>query len=101
MSENFYVSTLINGGVSVVLPSQSDMDFINSAIFNELCLGKKLQSTKQKFLQIINEFSQNNAQAVVLGCTEIGLLVSQNESKIKLFDTTLVHIKNAVNFALT
>lgn len=100
MRENFYKEVLINGGINVIVPNQNDMDFINDIIFNELCKGKITQSAKNRFLQIIKSHS-NEIGGVILGCTEIGLLIEQKDSDILLFDTTQIHIEQAVNLALS
>ncbi|CAD7288096.1 aspartate/glutamate racemase family protein [Campylobacter suis] len=100
MRENFYKEVLVNGGVNVVVPNENDMKFINDTIFNELCKGEITQVTKNRFLQIIKSHS-NEISGVILGCTEIGLLIEQKDSEILLFDTTQIHIEQAVNLALS
>lgn len=101
MCENFYKDVLKNGGINVIIPSNDDINFINNAIFNELCMGNINSSTRNKFLDIANNLNKNGAQGVILGCTEIGMLLNQKNTNIKLFDTTLIHIKEAVNLALS
>lgn len=76
------------------------MKFINDAIFSELCLGKISATSREKFLQIISNLGKNGAKGVILGCTEIGLVITQNDTDIKLFDTTMIHIDKAVDLAL-
>ncbi|CAD7289262.1 L-aspartate/glutamate-specific racemase [Campylobacter majalis] len=100
MRENFYKEVLINGGVNVVVPNENDMKFINDTIFNGLCKGEISQVAKNRFLQIIRSHS-NEIGGVILGCTEIGLLIEQKDSEILLFDTTQIHIEQAVNLALS
>ncbi|HBO38488.1 MAG TPA: aspartate/glutamate racemase [Pasteurellaceae bacterium] len=100
MKEDFYKKVLIDGGVDVVLPSESEMKRLNEIIFNELCSGKVLDSSKQAFLNIIANLTSQGAKGVILGCTEIGLLINQTDTDTKLFDTTLIHIDEAVNLAL-
>lgn len=100
MNEEFYKDVLINGGVKVILPSEDEMKLVNEVIFNELCFGKILPASRDKFLKIISNLAAHGAQGVILGCTEIGLLVSQNDTQTKLFDTTQIHIDEAVNLAL-
>ena len=100
MQEKFYKDVLERGGVEVVLPSIDEMKFVNDVIFNELCFGKILPASRDKFLQIISNLAAKGAQSVILGCTEIGLLVSQTDTDISLFDTTAIHIDEAVNSAL-
>ncbi|WP_423191304.1 aspartate/glutamate racemase family protein [Campylobacter geochelonis] len=100
MKEDFYKDVLIKGGVEVVLTSQKDMEFINSVIFNELCFGEISPTSKREFLRIIEQMGEFKASGVILGCTEIGLLIKQSDTKIPFFDTTLIRIDEVVNLAL-
>ncbi|MDO5045403.1 aspartate/glutamate racemase family protein [Campylobacter sp.] len=101
MKEDFYKDNIVRGGVEVITPSEDDMKIVNDIIFNELCFGKIFPSSKEKFLQIINKMTLEKVGGVILGCTEIGLLINQEDTKTILFDTTLIHINEAVNFALS
>ena len=98
MSENFYKDILNNFGLETIIPNNEEMEIINSIIFDELCQGKILESSKEKYLNIIESYKE--AEAVILGCTEIGMLIKEQDCKIKLFDTTKIHIKKAVELAL-
>ena len=100
MTQDFYKRRLIEGGVEVLVPNADEMEAVNEIIFDELCLGKILSRSKEKFLQIIEGLRARGAQGVILGCTEIGLLVSQADTAAWLFDTTQIHIDVAVNLAL-
>lgn len=100
MMQDFYKRRLIEGGVEVLVPNADEMEAVNEIIFDELCLGKALPRSKEKFLQIIEGLRARGAQGVILGCTEIGLLVSQADTAARLFDTTQIHIDAAVNLAL-
>ena len=100
MTQDFYKQILIENGIDVILPSENDMKIINEAIFDELCFGKILPNSKQNFLNIIQKMRIKGAQGVILGCTEIGLLLTQNDTDMRLFDTTQIHIDAAVDFAL-
>ncbi|MBE2985849.1 aspartate/glutamate racemase family protein [Campylobacter sp. RM12920] len=100
MKETFYKDRLSDGGVEVLLPSEDEMKFINEVIFKELCFGKISATSRDKFLNIISNLASQGAKGVILGCTEIGLLVDQNSTDIKLFDTTFIHIDEAVNLAI-
>ena len=100
MTQDFYKRRLIEGGVEVLVPNENEMEAVNEIIFDELCLGKILSRSKEKFLQIIEGLRARGAQGVILGCTEIGLLVSQADTAAWLFDTTQIHIDAAVNLAL-
>lgn len=101
MRENFYKDNIVRGGVEVIIPNKEDMKIVNDIIFNELCFGKISSSSKEEFLRIIDKMALEKASGVILGCTEIGLLVNQQDTKTLLFDTTLIHINEAVNFALS
>ena len=100
MTQDFYKRRLIEGGVEVLVPNADEMEAVNEIIFDELCLGKILSRSKEKFLQIIEGLRARGAQGAILGCTEIGLLVSQADTAARLFDTTQIHIDAAVNLAL-
>lgn len=100
MTQDFYKRRLIEGGAEVLVPNAGEMEVVNEIIFDELCLGKILSRSKEKFLQIIEGLRARGAQGAILGCTEIGLLVSQADTTARLFDTTQIHIDAAVNLAL-
>ena len=82
------------------MPNADEMEAVNEVIFGELCFGKILPHSKKKFLQIIEGLRARGAQGVILGCTEIGLLVSQVDTAAWLVDTTQIHIDAAVSLAL-
>lgn len=94
MTQDFYKSRLIEGGAE-------DMAEVNRVIFEELCYGKIAPSSKANFLRIIEDFRSRGAQGAILGCTEIGMLVSQADTDVRLFDTTQIHIDAAVEAALS
>lgn len=98
MKEDFYKQILIDENIEVVIPNENDMNIIHKVIYNELCLGTIDQASKQKYIEIINKMDK--IDGVILGCTEIGLLISQNDLDIKVFDTTSIHAKQAVKYAL-
>lgn len=99
MNEDFYKQILINENINVVIPSLEDMDIIHDIIYNELCLGNIDKNSKKSYINIINKMK--NIEGVILGCTEIGLLINQNDFKnIKVFDTTIIHAKQAVDYSL-
>ena len=91
MQENFYKSILIENGITVLTPAQEDMERINSIIFDELCLGIISEETKNEFLRIVRYLISDGAEGIILGCTEIGLLLQQEDISIPLYDTTKVH----------
>lgn len=100
MTQDFYKSVLIESSLEVVIPDDIQMQEINRIIFEELCKGKILDSSREYFLKVIESLKEKGAQAVILGCTEIGLLVTEDKSALKVFDTTVIHAKAAVEAAL-
>ncbi len=98
IKENFYKQILIDEGINIIIPSEKDINTIHDIIYGELCLGKISKRSRQAYLDIINK--QQNIQGVVFGCTEIGLLISQDDLSIKVFDTTYIHATKAVEYAL-
>ena len=102
MEEDFYKGRLAQRyGLEVLIPSVSERQIVHDVIYEELCLGRILPTSKEKFITIINNLAQNGAEAVILGCTEIPLLIQQTDVNIPLFDTTRIHAESAVDFALS
>ncbi len=100
MQQDFYKGRLVeNFGLNVLVPNSSDQDIIHSVIYQELCLGTIQSASKIEYLRIINLLAEQGAEAVILGCTEIGMLVKQADTPIKLLDTTAIHAKKAVEYA--
>ncbi len=101
MEEDFYKGRLSEKfGLKVIVPEERDRRFIHDVIFNELCLGKFNPSSKEEFKRIISRLEKDGAEGVVLGCTEIPLLIKQEDVKSPIFDTTRIHAKAGVKFAL-
>lgn len=100
MQEDFYKDRLIRRGIRVLIPGAEDVELVNHVIFDELCLGTLKADSKAQFLRIIGDLSSQGAQGVILGCTEIGLLISQEDTPLPVFDTTLIHAARAVETAL-
>ena len=95
MQQDFYKYILENRGIHVVIPNEDQVELVNDIIYNELCLGVISNESKQQYLDIIGDLVKSGVQGVILGCTEIGLLIKQDDTDIPLFDTTLIHAKNA------
>ncbi len=95
MEQDFYKNIIINNGIDVLIPNEEDRIIVNNTIFNELCVGIVSDSSKKAFLSIIDKLGNQGAEGVILGCTEIGLLIKQNDTSIPLFDTTLIHAIDA------
>lgn len=100
MEQDFYKGRLRdNYGVNVIVPNKQDRQLIHKVIYEELCLGAIQANSKAEYLRIIEQLAEQGAEAVILGCTEIGLLVQQADTKVKLFDTTAIHAQQAVLLA--
>ena len=100
MTQEFYKQRLIDRGIEVMIPDLEDIDAVNDIIFHELCIGKIREESRKKFQNIIDSLKDKGADGVILGCTEIGLLIHQSGSSIPVFDTTCIHAKRAVEIAL-
>ena len=101
MEQDFYKGRLSEKyGLNVLVPNQEDRQIVHKIIYQELCLGKIQADSKAKYLRIIDLLANQGAEAVILGCTEIGMLVSQGDTKVILFDTTAIHAEKAVAYAI-
>jgi aspartate racemase len=101
MEEDFYKGRLEGRfGLQVLIPGTQERQVIHRVIYDELVLGKIEPRSKEQYLSIFNELVQQGAQGIILGCTEIGLLVKQNDCRVPLFDTTVIHASAAVEWAL-
>ncbi len=100
MTQEFYKSKLIEAGIEVVIPDQAGVETVNDIIYNELCLGIISEESKKKYLGIIADLEERGAQGVILGCTEIGLLIQQKDTKLPVFDTTQIHATKAALMAI-
>ncbi|MGX2950886.1 aspartate/glutamate racemase family protein [Ursidibacter sp. B-7004-1] len=100
MFDDFYRSGLEKRGITAIVPDDHTQQEIHRIIFEELCIGKLLPESKRFYLNTIDELMQQGAEGVILGCTEIGLLVQQADSQLPFFDTAQLHSKVAVDFIL-
>lgn len=101
MEEVFYAGRLAERfGLSVLIPPDEERGFINDVIFNELCKGIVTQSARDRFKGIIGDLVARGAEGVVLGCTEIPMLIKDADSPVPLFDTTSIHALRAVDYAI-
>ncbi|MFP3322769.1 aspartate/glutamate racemase family protein [Planococcus sp. SIMBA_160] len=100
MEQDFYKERIADSGIEVLIPEAAERDMINQVIFNELCLGEILDSSKVEFQKVIQKLIDRGAEGIILGCTEIGLLIQQNDAEIPLFDTAKIHVEAAVKEAL-
>ena len=101
MEMDFYTKRLEQSGIEALIPQKSDREFVHNAIMNELLKEEFKIKTKEKFLAIIKELETNGAQGIVLGCTEIPLLIKQEDVHLPVFNTLEIHAKAAVDFAIS
>jgi aspartate racemase len=101
MEQDFYIGRLTRDhGLTVCTPAAADRDMIDRVIFDELCNGIVSDESRQRFLQVIESLRRRGAEAVIAGCTEIGMLVQQRHTRLPFFDTTRIHAEEAVRWAL-
>ncbi|MGF1695195.1 aspartate/glutamate racemase family protein [Vibrio lamellibrachiae] len=101
MEQDFYKGFLERKyGIEVIVPNGVQRRLVHDVIYQELCLGKLNNRSKTDFLTVIGDLYESGAEAVILGCTEIGLLVKPNDTRVLLFDTTKIHVESAVARAL-
>ena len=95
MTQNFYKERMRNQGIEVVIPSEKEVELVNHVIYDELCLGIIKDESREAYIDIIKSLKEKGAEGVILGCTEIGLLVQQKDSPLPVFDTTYIHANAA------
>ncbi len=100
MERDFYKGRMEKLGLEIIVPDADDRKFVHNVIYNELCLGEFKDASKKRFIEIIEKLGANGAEGVILGCTEIPLLVEQKDSPLSLFDTTKLHAEAAVRMML-
>lgn len=101
MEKDFYKGRLIEKhGLEVLIPDKVERNLVHEIIYNELCAGCISDHSREQYRAIIRRLTDAGAQGIILGCTEIGLLLRQDDSPVPLFDTTLIHAKAAVELAL-
>jgi len=101
MEKDFYIRRLESKhGIETIVPGKKDRDVINNIIFNELVLGRIKESSREKLIAIIESLVKRGAEGIILGCTEIPLLIKQNDVSVPIFNTTSIHAKAAVDYAL-
>jgi len=101
MEEDFYKSRLTQKhGLDVIIPNAQDRETVHRVIYDELVLGEIRQSSKEKYMDIIEKLVADGAEGIILGCTEIGLLIHTQDCQVPLFDTTRIHAMAAVELAL-
>lgn len=101
MSERFYRERLEQQfNIDVLVPDEDDQALVHRIIYDELCLGKVKEESRHAYIKVMERLTAQGAQAVILGCTEIAMLVKPEHTDIRLFDTTRIHAEAAVTFAL-
>ena len=101
MEEDFYKNRIKDKfGIKVIVPDENDREYINSVIFDELCAEIISDDSRERFIEIIRRLREQGAKGIILGCTEIPLLVKQDDVDIPLFDTLTIHAEAAVRYSL-
>ena len=100
MEQDFYKSKLIEKGINVIIPDKNDIEIINKVIYDELCLGTINSNSKKKFLEIVDKLRNKGAEGIILGCTEIGLLIKNADTDVPLFDTAIIHAEQAAIYSI-
>lgn len=95
MTQEFYKEKLTAAGIEVLIPDEQGIELVNDIIYNELCLGIVSDTSKEKYQSVISQLAGRGAQGVILGCTEIGLLIQQKDTSLPVFDTTQIHARKA------
>jgi len=101
MEEDFYRGRLLQKhGLEVIIPSREERRIVHRVIFDELCRGEVRSHSRTAYLNIIESMHRQGAEAIIEGCTEIGMLVQQEHTTVPLFDTTALHVERAIGLAL-
>ena len=100
MEKEFYRQRLESHGLSVLIPEKADRDEVHRVIYEELVLGRIEDASRDAYRRVIADLIARGAEAIIFGCTEIGLLVSQSDSAVPVFDTTIIHAEAAARFAM-
>jgi aspartate racemase len=100
MEKGFYQDALARKGITILVPDEKDREYVNTVIYDELVAGQIRDESRDGFVAIIKRLAERGAEGVILGCTEIPLLVSEGDAGLPLFDTTVIHAEAALNYAL-
>jgi len=100
MEKTFYQDALSRKGITVLVPGEQDRAYVNAVIYDELVAGQIRDESRAGYVAIINKLAQRGAEGIILGCTEIPLLVNEEDTGMPLFDTTVIHAEAALNYAL-
>ena len=100
MTQDFYKEKLTRAGITVLIPDEQEIETVNNIIYKELCLGIISEISKEKYRDIIRALARRGAEGVILGCTEIGMLIRQQDTDLPVFDTTRIHASKAVMLSI-
>lgn len=101
MEQDFYKQRLIeNHNIQVLVPDENAQTVVHNVIYEELCLGNINGGSREKYIKVIEDLASTGAEAIILGCTEIALLIQQKHTQVPLYDTAAIHAQSAVQFAL-
>jgi len=100
LRQDFYTGKLAKRGLDVLIPSDEDVELLNHIIYDELCMGVIREDSRRELARMMEQLRERGAQGMILGCTEIGLLVHDDDSPLPLFDTTLIHARAAATLAM-
>ena len=95
MTQDFYKERIKSHGIDVLIPNEVDVEIVNRVIYDELCLGHIRDESRKQYVRIIEQLKNDGAEGVILGCTEIGLLIKQEDTSLRVFDTTTIHARMA------
>jgi aspartate racemase len=101
MEKNLYQDALARRGITVLIPDADDREYVNRVIYDELVAGHIRSESRAGYVEIIQKLAARGAQGVILGCTEIPLLVSEADAGLPLFDTTVLHAEAALSYAVS
>ena len=100
MTQDFYRARLEQAGISVLVPEGDAVDMVNAVIYDELCLGVINEESRHRYVAVIEDLAGRGAEGVILGCTEIGLLIRQEDVSLPVFDTARIHAEKAALLAV-
>ena len=100
MTQDFYKEKLTRAGITVLIPDEQEIETVNNIIYQELCLGIVSEISKEKYRDIIKALARRAAEGVILGCTEIGMLIRQQDTDLPVFDTTRIHASKAAMLSI-
>lgn len=100
MEQDFIKNRIVNQGIEVIIPEETDREIIHNVIYTELAKGIISDDSRKAYLSIIDKLVAEGAEGVILGCTEIGMLIKQTDTEVPTFDTTIIHAEKAVELAL-